>query len=740
MPPELSFDVDESKLEPPRIRQGIVARTALVDRLLAAPRPTVLAVVAPAGYGKTTLLAHWAERVQPRAGWLSVDDRDNDPTVLLTYLAVMFDRLERIEPRVFRSLASSGAGMAGITTLVGLIASIHAPVAVVLDNAEALTNRACRDIIAELALRLPVGSQLAIGSRREVPLPVSLLRAGGGLVEIGVDDLAMSRPEAQSMLVRAGVALDEDQTEELVDRTEGWPAVLFLAALAIKAGSRVESSFRLTGDDRFIGDYLRSELLQRVSRADASFLTRTSILDRMSGSLCDATAGRTGSGRVLDRLERQNLLVLPLDRRGEWYRYHHLFRELLHAELTQREPDMIPVLHTRAAAWFEANNLSEAAIEHAQQAGDADQVARLVLQVVNPVWASGRLDTVLRWMEWFSANDLIEDQPAVAVHGALIYALIGRAGDAERWARAAEQTTSSGTLPDGNTMEGSLAYLRTLLCRNGVDEMRRDAHVALGGLSPLSPYRPAMLHAAGAADLLQDDLDHADLHFARAWDEATSAGVVPFIPVVVAERGIVAIERNDWSEAEALSAQALEIMRDGSLDDYWTSALVYAFTAHVASQRGDLAAARDLAGRAARLRPQLTHALPIVSVQSLLELARAYIATGDPGGASAALRQVHDIHQHRPMLGNLPTRASQLRSKLEMLSGEMLSVSSLTTAELRLLPFLPAHLSLAEISERLHVSRNTVKSQAISIYRKFGVSSRGEAITRMQELGLLAHI
>ena len=320
-------------------------------------------------------------------------------------------------------------------------------------------------------------------------MPVSLLRARGGIVEIGVDDLAMSGPEAQSLLVGAGVAFAEDLADELVDRTEGWPAGLYLAALAINAGSRVESSFRFTGDDRFIGDYLRSEFLQRVSRADVSFLTRTSILDRMSGPLCDVTAGRTGSSRVLDRLERRNLLVLPLDRRGEWYRYHHLFRELLHAELTQREPDMVPELHTRAAAWYEANNLPEAAIEHAQHAGDVDRVARLVLKVANPVWASGRLDTVLRWMEWFSANDLIESQPAIAVHGALIYALIGRAGDAERWARAAERTTFRGTLADGNTMESSLAYLRALLCRNGVDEMRRDAHLALEGLSPLSPYR-----------------------------------------------------------------------------------------------------------------------------------------------------------------------------------------------------------------------------------------------------------
>ena len=738
--PRLSFSLDESKLDPPPARQGIVARTALVDHLIAAHQPSVIAVVAPAGYGKTTLLAQWAERKQPRVVWLSVDARDNDPTVLLTYLAVVFDRVERVEPKVFRSLTTPGAGMAGITALVTSIASMEAPVAVVLDNAEALIDRRCRDVIAELALRLPAGSQMAIGSRQEVPLPVSLLRSRGGILEIGADELAMSRPEAQSLLVGAGLESAEDLADELIDRTEGWPAGLYLAALAINAGSRVESTFRFTGDDRFIGDYLRSEFLQRVSRADVSFLTRTSILDRLSGPLCDLTAGRTGSRRVLDRLERRNLLVLPLDRRRDWYRYHPLFRELLYAELTRREPDLVPELHSRAAAWYEANDRPESAIEHAQHAGDADQVARLVLKVANPVWASGRLDTVLRWMEWFTANELIETQPAVAVHGALIYALIGRAGDAERWTRAAEGTTFSGTLADGNTMESSLAYLRALLCRAGVDEMRQDAQVALKGLAPLSPYRAAMLHSLGAADLLQGDLEQADLHFARAAEEATSAGVVPFIPVALAERGIVAIERDDWNEAEALSIQALAIMQDGSFDDYWTSALVYAWAAHVASQRGDAAAARELARRAGRLRPLLTHALPVVSVQSLLELTRAYIAVGDAGGARAALRQIRDIHQHRPSLGDLPAQAVQLLSKLEALSGEMLGVSSLTTAELRLLPFLPTHLSLAEISERLFVSRNTVKSQAISIYRKFGVSSRGDTIGRMHELGLVTHL
>jgi LuxR family maltose regulon positive regulatory protein len=733
-----SFELDESKLHVPQQRRGIVARVALVEKLLASQSPPAIAVVAPAGYGKTTLLAQWAEGRQARVAWVSVDDRDNDPAVLLTYLAVALDRVERIQPSVFRSLASLGTGVADVARLASSIAATGAPVVLVLDQVEALTNPECRDMIAELCLRLPRGSQVAMGSRHEVPVPVPRLRAEGSILEIGAHDLAMDVPEAASLLGEAGVDLAPDVVQDLVERTEGWPAGLYLAALAMNAGSlNSDVEFAFTGADRFMGDYLRTEFLDRVSRRDVTFLTRTSILDRLSGPLCDITVGRQGSGRLLDRVQRTNLLVIPLDRVGVWYRYHHLFRDMLHAELVQREPEMIPELHTRAASWFEANHQPEAAIAHAQRADDAVHVADLVLKVANPVWASGRLDTVLRWMDWIAARGVIEQHPAVAVHGALISALVGKASDAERWATAAERTTVTGRLADGNTMEGTLAYLRTLLCRSGLDEMRRDAQLAVDGLSPTSPYRPAMLHADAVADLLQGRTDQADARFASAVDEASSSDMTPFVALLLAERGIIAIDRGAWSEASALASDALALVDDGRFDDYWTSALVFAWAARVVIQNGDVPKARDLVRRAARLRTLLTYALPVVSVQALLELARAYIALADPGGAQAVLNQIGDIHQHRSDLGALPEQANDLRTTLELIKGEVLGLSSLTTAELRLLPLLPSHLSLAEIGERLFVSRNTVKTQAISVYRKLGVSTRRETIDRMHELGLI---
>ena len=739
--PELSFDLADSKLHPPVARPGIVSRADLVERLAADNTSPVISVVAPPGYGKTTLLAQWAQRTQPRVGWVSADRHDNDPAVLLTYIAVALHRIERIDPAVFRSLSATGAGIKGPRRLISAIATMRRPVSLVLDHLETVTNPESLDAVAALALSLPTGSQMAIASRNALPLPAARLRSQGGIAEIGVEDLAMNRHHAGSLLTAAGVDLADADVDELVHRTEGWPVGLYLAALAMKSGSpSTEIGATFTGDDRFMGDYLRSEFLDHVSRAEVLFLTRTSILDRMCGPLCDAVTGGRRSGAVLERLESRNLLVVPLDRRRDWYRYHQLFRELLSSELRRREPANVTELHLRAATWCEANGQPEAAIDHAQAAGDADRVARLVLQNANPVWASGRAHTVMHWMEWLEANDLVERFPAIAVHGALMHALTGHPAGTERWASAAERTAMTGTLDDGNTMEGLLAYLRALLCRDGVEEMRRDSRIGWNGLSAASPYRATMLHAEGLSYLLDGDHDRADALFSRAVDAAARAGVRPFVPVLLAERGLVAIERDDWGGAEALAEQALAGIDDGPFEEYWTSALVYAWAARVALHRGEIAQGRHFIASAARLRPLLNYALPVVSVQALLEMAQAYLALADPAGARAVLRQADDIFQQRPLLGMLPKRAAELRSKVESIKAGAPGASALTTAELRLLPLLSTHLSFREIGERLYVSRHTVKTQAISIYRKLGVTSRSETIARMHELGLLEHV
>lgn len=734
--PGLAFALTESKFHPPGVRPGIVVRTALVERLAAARVP-VITVAAPPGYGKTTLMSQWAKRIGSRAAWLSCDDGDNDPVVLLSALAVALNRIGPVDPAIFSALASSGADITMVPRLVSAVASVQPPVTVLLDHAEAVTNKQCLNTIAEFALRLPPGWQLGLASRTVIPLPAARLRAQGGILEITADDLAMGPREADSLLKGAGVEADEASVRDLLQRTEGWPAGLYIAALAIKSGGRKSDvGFTFTGDDVYMGDYLRSELLDRISAVEASFLIRTSVLDRMCGSLCNAILEETGSAAALEQMEARNLLVVPLDRHREWYRYHHLLRDLLRAELRRREPDLIQDLHFRAAAWFEANGMPQAAIDHAQAAGDYDRVARLILELQQPVWASGRVETVLRWMEWLRDIPSAEHYGAIAAHGSLIFALLGQPSEAERWAGAAERASPGGVLPDGSTMEATLAYLRAILCRKGVGEMRRDARIAWEGLSPASPYRATMLYTEGVSYLLEGDPAPAEPILARALDLATHSGSLPLAGVILAEQCGVAAERNDWPEVTTLAQRAATIVETGHFGDYWTSALVYAWASRAAAYGGDVARARFYLGRASRLRPLLTYALPVVSVQALLEMTRCYMTLADPGGAAAVLAQVHDILQQRPDLGVLPELAGQLQASLATVNARAVGASSLTAAELRLLPLLATHLSYQEIGEQLFVSKNTVKTQAYSAYRKLLVSSRSEAVVRTRELGL----
>jgi LuxR family maltose regulon positive regulatory protein len=339
-------------------------------------------------------------------------------------------------------------------------------------------------------------------------------------------------------------------------------------------------------------------------------------------------------------------------------------------------------------------------------------------------------------MEWLRDATSAEHYGAIAVHGSLIFALLGQPSAAERWAAAAERGASTGTLPDGSSMEGTLAYLRAILSRDGMDEMRRDAQIAWEGLSPASPYRATMLHTEGVSYLVQGDHHRADPILAHAFDVATGANALPLAALILAERCIVAAQRDRWTDVETLAQRAVGLVEAGHFEDYWTSALVYAWAARAALQRGDMPEARYYVGRAARLRPLLTYALPVVSVQALLELARSYIALADPGGAAAALRQVHDILQQRPDLGVLPRLADELQSRLAKIKAVAVGASSLTAAELRLLPLLSTHLSFREIGDRLYLSTNTVKTQAYSVYKKLGVSSRSDAVKRTRELDL----
>jgi LuxR family maltose regulon positive regulatory protein len=457
----------------------------------------------------------------------------------------------------------------------------------------------------------------------------------------------------------------------------------------------------------------------------------------MCGPLCDAVLDARGSDRTLESLERSNLLLVPLDRRREWYRYHHLFRELLRAELDRREPELVPELHVRAAAWCDANGLPELAIDHAQAAGDTDRAARLVATATLPTYAGGRVDTVSHWLQWFEDRGIVERHLQIAVLGTFVQALLGKPVGAERWMAAAEHGSAVATLPDGSTTESWVALTRALLCRDGVGRMQADTEIAVAGLAPASRWRPTALLLEGVAYLLDGQTDRADPILAHAVEVGTHVGGLPVASLALAERTIVAMERDDWRQADDLAQRALMLVRAGHLDDYIMSALVNAVAARTGVHRGEVSRAQEHLTWAARQRPLLTSAMPWLAVQTLLELCRAYLALDDAAGARAVMRQANDVLQQRPGLGNLIGRADELRARLDTLRGSTVGASGLTTAELRLLPLLPTRLTYAEIGERLYISRHTVKSHATSVYRKLGASSRSEAIRRMQETGLL---
>jgi LuxR family transcriptional regulator, maltose regulon positive regulatory protein len=733
----------ESKLTPPVRRPGMVPRPNALGHLTAASGVPVVALVAPPGYGKTTLLAQWAEQDPRPLVWLSVDQYDNDPARLLTYLAVALDRVEPIDPAVFGALAAPDTSVVAtvVPRLGATLAAAAHPLVVVLDDIQLLHDQQCLDALEMLVNCLGDGSQLMVAGRGEPLLPIARLRAEGRVAELGPEVLAMDHHEAAALLRAAEVELRDADIAELVERTEGWPAALYLAALSLQAtGTKGGAAAALAGDDRLLAAYLQPVLLSRLSAGTVRFLTRTAVLDRLSGPLCDATLDTTGSAQVLERLEQSNLLVVPLDRHREWYRYHHLFRELLRAELERNEPELVAELILRAAAWCERHGLPEATMDYAMQAGDPEDVAGLVVRLAFPVYYGGRLATLQRWFDWFDDHQLLERHPAVAVLGAWFQALVGRAAAAERWADAAERGAfqEAGPLPDGTaSIDGWLALLRAVMCRDGVERLRADAELACRLVPMGSRLRAPAVLLLGISHLLVGDLDGADRLLARAVEVAEDTKATDTAAIALAERALVAIDRGEWDKAEPLVEQARSLLHQAHLDDYVTNALLYAVAARLAAHQGEVARARDDLAHAQRLRPQLTVALPINAVQARLELVKAYLALTDVAGARTVLREVDELLRRRPHLGVLGRQADQLHARVEAMRADVLGASSLTAAELRLLPLLATHLTFREIGERLHVSPHTVKTQAMSIYRKLGVSSRNQAIQHTQQLGLL---
>jgi LuxR family transcriptional regulator, maltose regulon positive regulatory protein len=736
---ELPHELIEAKLASPEVRVDTVAKTELIDRLCAS-KARVVSVVAPAGFGKTTLLAHLAERDERCFAMVSLDERDNDPVVVLRYVAAALDRVEAVPPSVFEALSTPGRSVWStcVPRVCAALAAVANPVVLALDDVHLVSDPTCMDAIAALIDHVPERSRIVLSSREEPALPLDLLRSQGRVLEIGAGDLRLSAEEAATLLRNAGVDLDAAAVSELVERTEGWPAGLYLAALSLQEGRAGTQGVRaFGGDDRFVTDYLRSELLARLTDEEVRFLTRTSILDRMCGGLCDAVVERHDSARVLVALEHRNRFVVPLERSRTWYRYHHLFRDLLRSELGLREPEIAAELNRRAMAWCEMNAMPEPALQYAHEAGETDAVTRLIEQLLLSAWYSGRVATVESWLAWYD-DALLRRYPTIAVLGAWVYFLTGRPAEGARCERAAQMSTTAPVLPDGSaSIEPWIAALRTSTCPDGPERMLADAKLTFE-LSPDGWFRPAAQLAAGVAHVLLGDPERGREALTLAAERAASAGASEDRTAALAELAFLAMEAGAWEEAGIHAARAVAIVEKAGLDDYIVSGLALAATARIAIHHGDVKQAREDVARIHRVRPLLNHGFPWLSVQTGLELTRLHLLLGEAGVAGTVLGEAEAILRVRPRLGTLAELARELRRRVAstaMPSGQW--ALSLTAAELRLLPLLTTHLAFPQIGERLFLSRTTIKTQASSIYRKFGVASRAEAIERAVELGLL---
>ena len=685
------------------------------------------------------MLRQWAEQDDRPFAWFSIDDDDNDPAVFVTYLAVAVDRVQPIDARVFAALRANAGIRSVVLPRLGAALFAASPFVLVFDNVHLLRRQESLDMLASLSDHLPVGAQVVLAGRSVRGFPLARLRAHGQLEELGAEALALDEDETAFLLEASGAHLSEDEVADVGQATEGWAAGVYFASLAITASDGHERAGRpFSGDDRVVRDYLALELLSKLSAPEIRFVTRTAALDQMSGPLCDAVLGETGSAELLESLEQAGLFVVALDRQGRWYRYHRMCHQMLRRELARREPGAARDVRLKAAAWCEANGLPESALSYADASGDEDYAAALLTNLVMPLYSSGQIATVERWLRRLD-GDVLRQDPAISVLGAYIHAVRGRPLEAERWAAAAGRGVIRRPLPDGGTsIEPWTALLRAVMCADGIARMREDAEIAVSGLVPESGWCGHALLLLGVAHALAGDESEAELVFEDAGEIALRAGANGTASVVLAERSLLALANDDIESAEAVLRVARAIVRDARLEGYATTALVHAASARCAIRRGDPGGAGDDLARARGLLSLLTYALPWLSVQARLELARTHVGLADPDGARVLMTEVAAIRRRRPDLGILGGQVDVLSAQLESLRGSAADwAATLTKAELRLLPLLTTHLTFREIGERLFVSRNTIKTEAISLYRKLGVRSRSAAIERAAELGLL---
>lgn len=730
----------------------LIERPGLVRRLSDPAQAPVVLLSAPVGYGKSILLSQWAahERGHRPFAVIDLDGSDNDPTVLWASIirtaraccpAPQRDRAAPIPDYAYPGQIPPDQIAAVLSSIIEDIWGACPQLILALDNYDAITDPICHQQMAFLTRHLPPQARLVLTTRRDPPLPLARLRACGGLVELGMNELRFGTAEiTQIMWLIGGHHISAGVAEGVAERTEGWPAVVHLAARLLRDQPDPGTFLRcFGGSNRYVADYVREEVLRDLPADTQHFLATTSILHRFTAQLCAAVTGTSNSANLLDELERSNLFLVPLDSARTWYRYHRLFGRCLAEQLVRTDPGRSATLHRRASTWYEGHDQATGAIEHAVAAADPEHAAELIERHWAQYVYQGAPTTVGEWLEVLG-EDIVSRRPGTAICAAWVSALGGDQLTSHRWLKTAERLGHPGPLVNGmQGLRGAGALYRGAFGFGGVNDMITAARTAAElHTDPASPWYAEARIALGYGRYLAGELRAA----VRPLELASRAsGAFPVLRIAsLSALSLVTGDLGRAGQAADLAATAQRLVVATQLTE--SSQVTLAQVAHAASlvRTGHPHQARAELEQVVRTCRMSISLPPWPTFTGLLVLARTMLTLGDRSGARALLGEANDLLDLVPD-GTDQVRATVLDVKRRLAEATPSAVTArtarLTDREEAVLRLLQGNLPLREVAAQLFVTVNTVKSHTRLIYRKLGASSRTEAIRRARELGLL---
>ncbi|MGO9905736.1 MAG: LuxR C-terminal-related transcriptional regulator [Solirubrobacteraceae bacterium] len=723
-----------------RWREDHVRRAPLVRRLSQSPEASLAVIIAPPGYGKSSLISEWAQHDPRPFLWLPTDELiaatvAEAAQVILTTL----QETGWLDAHA-RSSGQSRSRRGAVASLLGALRALRVrgqTFVLVLDDVQLIAPEVLRGLVDAMVDEAPPGATLALSSRSELPIPLGRLRASRALVEVRTPDLAMIPRDGLILLRQAGLELNVHAVRQLVSVTEGWPVGLYLTALWLHEQEDPAGSVELVkGDHHLFGEYVRDEVLSALPPELREFALRTSVLEELSGPLCDEVLDQRSSGLTLRALEQATPLLGPLDPAHERCRWHGLLRDALQAELRRTEPEQVYVLNARASTWYEAAGDVERAVTHAVAARDPGRVGDLLWPRLLEYLGRGRNDIVQSWLASFSDVEIAAHAP-LALCAAYSSMVGGDAAHARHWAIAAAARGGAAASRPQPQLAAGLTGFEALLPAGGVTSMGAAAAGALALDSPASPWCPVWLFLRATALHLTGDLIGGQKGLDASLDLA-AATAPAIVSLCLAQGAMIAVERRDWDTAAELADRGSLVIEEHGLADYPICALGFAAAAAVRAHHGRLDEAKRDLRRSIDLLAAFGDFAPWYGAEARILLAHASLALADVVRARTLLAEASRLARRVSGAVIFQHWFDDAWSQMDALAETSLAgPSSLTIAELRILRFLPSHRSFREIATQLGVSANTVKTQAHAVYRKLGAASRSEAVARAGQAGLL---